>query len=191
MFKYFDELSKIFKKMEVTDNKGRCIDISTGLKKAVDLVKKTHDVGHTVMLIGNGGSASIASHIAIDFWKNSGIKAACFNDTAQLTCLSNDFGYEYVFEKPIDFFATPGDTLIAISSSGKSVNILKGVNAARAGKCSIVTMSGFKKDNPLKKMGDLNFYVPSDSYGFVEIAHCAVCHLIADYTLDYGHIPHR
>lgn len=135
------------------------------------------------MFIGNGGSASIASHMAIDFWKNSGIKAVSFNDSSQLTCLSNDFGYEYVFEKPIEMFAENGDVLIAISSSGRSRNILRGVKAARRKRCRIITMSGFKKNNPLRKIGDLNYYAPSDSYGFVEIIHGAICHLFADHTI--------
>lgn len=182
MFTYFDNLSQLFYEIESTDKKGKDIDVSLALKSSVDAIKKAAIKGNKIMFIGNGGSSAIASHMAIDFWKNSGIKAMSFNDSAQLTCLSNDFGYEHVFEKPIDFFAERGDILIAISSSGKSENILRGARAANAKKCKVITMSGFKKDNPLRKMGDLNFYVPSDSYGFVEITHGAICHLFADYT---------
>jgi len=169
-------------KIEATEKSGKVVNISSALKSSVDLVKRAAAKGNKVIFIGNGGSASIASHMAVDLWKNSRIKAVCFNDSAQLTCLSNDFGYRHVFEKPIEMFAEPGDVLVAISSSGKSENILRGVKAARRKRCRIITMSGFKKDNPLRKTGDLNYYVPSDSYGFVEIAHGAICHLFADHT---------
>ncbi|HAZ10455.1 MAG TPA: phosphoheptose isomerase [Candidatus Omnitrophica bacterium] len=182
MFTYFEKLNRLFMEMEASDKNRKRVDISSALKSSVELIKKTAGKGNKIMFIGNGGSASISSHMAIDFWKNSGIKAVSFNDSAQLTCLGNDFGYEHVFEKPIEFFAETGDVLIAISSSGKSKNILKGVKAARLKKCKVITMSGFSKNNPLRKMGYLNFYVPSDSYGFVEIAHGAICHLFADYT---------
>ena len=181
MFKYFENLSQIFYGIEAKDSKGKDIEISKALKACMDAIKNTKAKGNQVIFIGNGGSASIASHMAIDFWKNGHIKAVSFNDGAQLTCLGNDFGYEHVFEKPIEFFAKSGDILIAISSSGKSENILKGVKAALTKKCHVITMSGFSKANPLRKMGSMNFYVPSDSYGFVELTHAAICHCILDY----------
>lgn len=110
--------------------------------------------------------------------------ALSFNDPAQLTCLSNDYGYKYVFEKPIKVFAAEGDILVAISSSGKSENILKAVSAARKIECKIITMSGFKPDNPLRAGGDVNFYVSSTSYGFVEVIHQAICHCILDLIIE-------
>ena len=181
MFNYFKKLSQTFHEIEATDIKDKDIEISRALKACMDAIKKAAAKGNQVIFIGNGGSASISSHMAIDFWKNGHIKAVSFNDGAQLTCLGNDFGYEHVFEKPIEFFAEPGDILIAISSSGKSENILRGVKAAVARKCHVITMSGFSKSNPLRKMGRINFYVPSDSYGFVELTHGAICHCILDY----------
>lgn len=182
MVNYFKELSQIFTEIEATGKNRESVSTFSALKSNVDLIKKAAAKGNKVMFIGNGGSAAIASHMAADLWKNSRIKAICFNDSAQLTCLSNDFGYKHVFEKPIEMFAEPGDVLIAISSSGKSENILRGVKAAKHKRCRVITMSGFKKDNSLRKLGDINYYVPSNSYGFVEIAHGAICHLFADYT---------
>ena len=73
------------------------------------------------------------------------------------------------------------DLVIAISSSGRSANILNAVKAARAAKCAVVTFSGFTADNPLRGLGDLNFYVASDRYGFVEIGHLTICHAILDF----------
>ena len=129
-----------------------------------------------VWLIGNGGSAAIASHIATDFTKNAGIPAQAFNDVSLLTCYANDFGWENVFARAIDYKCSDGDVLIAISSSGKSKNILNGVLAAADRGMHIITLSGFDPHNPLRTMGDINFYVPSDSYGVVEICHLAILH---------------
>lgn len=133
-----------------------------------------------VMLIGNGGSASIASHTAIDLSKNAGVRAMAFNDAAALTCLANDYGYEEVFAKQIEMHGQCGDALIAISSSGASANILKAAAIAREREIYVVTFSGFKADNPLRRKGHINFYVPSSSYGVVELSHHIILHAITD-----------
>lgn len=150
------------------------------LENSIKMIIEQAKSGGKLILIGNGGSASIASHMAIDFWKNAGIRALAFNDSSLLTCISNDYGYEHVFEKPIEMFGEPGDTLIAISSSGKSENILLGVKAARAKGTKVITLSGFDNDNPLRKLGDANFYVPVLEYGHVEVIHLALCHCLVD-----------
>jgi D-sedoheptulose 7-phosphate isomerase len=146
-----------------------------------------HERGNKLMFIGNGGSAGITSHLATDFSKNGGLRATAFNDGAVLTCLGNDFGYEHVFAKQIEWHGRPGDLLLAISSSGRSANILNGARAARECGCEVVTMSGFGDDNPLRMAGDVNFYVRSSFYGFVEVAHLALLHAILD--LDMGWAP--
>lgn len=177
---YLGELGHLFLKVRVTDNKNNEIDFRRGIERAIKILSKQAIDGKKIMLIGNGGSASIASHIAVDLWKNGNIRATAFNDSSQLTCLSNDIGYPFVFEKPIEVFADKGDVLIAISSSGRSENILNGADAARKKGCEVLTMSGFKPDNPLRPRGKINFYVPSNSYGYVEITHLALCHLFVD-----------
>ena len=77
-------------------------------------------------------------------------------------------------------FADQGDILIAISSSGNSENIINAVNSAYAKKCNVITLSGFSHKNKLRNLGYLNFYVPSESYGHVEIIHLSVLHSIID-----------
>ncbi len=182
--RYFKELGDMFLKIQVTDNDGKSIEFADALEKIINLTVDQTGKGCKVIFIGNGGSASIASHQAIDFFKNGGMRAICFTDPSLLTCLSNDFGYEYVFEKPIEMFADKGDVLIAISSSGKSENILRGTEAGRKKGCYVITMSGFKPDNPLRNRGDYNFYVPSNSYGYVEIAHLVLCHCMVDLIVE-------
>ena len=178
--KYFSDLCTSLSKIEVRRENLDSIDLDEALEEILQRISKTKVTGGKVIFIGNGGSAAIASHQAVDFWKNGGIRAVSFNDTSLLTCISNDYGYEHVFEKPIEMFAESSDVLIAISSSGKSRNILRGVEIARSKNCFVITLSGFKPDNPLRRKGRLNFYVPSESYGFVEISHLTICHYLAD-----------
>ena len=70
--------------------------------------------------------------------------------------------------------------LIAISSSGKSENIIRATNAALKKGCTVVTLSGFKADNPLRQIGHVNYYVPSDEYGYVELIHSIIAHYLSD-----------
>jgi len=167
-----------------TDETGNPLDICEGIESVCRMVQRQSQAGGKIISIGNGGSAAIASHIAVDYWKNGHMPALAFNDGALLTCVSNDFGYEHVFEKPIEFFARDGDVLFAISSSGKSENILRGARAARLRGCRVITLSGFDSDNPLRSLGTYNFYVPSHEYGAVEVAHQYVCHCILDVILQ-------
>lgn len=177
---YINKLSETLVSIQTTDHDNTNIDINHSIEIAIRTVTRQAKQGNKVIIIGNGGSASIANHLAIDLWKNAGIRAITYSDSALLTCISNDFGYEYVFEKPIEMFADKGDVLIAISSSGMSKNIINGAVAAKKMGCKIITMSGFKDNNTLRSKGEINFYVPSNSYGYVELAHSILCHCIVD-----------
>ncbi|PIQ99601.1 MAG: phosphoheptose isomerase [Nitrospinae bacterium CG11_big_fil_rev_8_21_14_0_20_45_15] len=178
---YYNDLNSLLGSISVSDQQGRALDIYQGIELVGNLAKEKALVGNNkLMFIGNGASAAISSHMATDYWKNGGLRAVAFNDSSLLTCISNDYGYVHVFEKPIEMFADKGDILFAISSSGKSENILRGVAAARNKGCQVVTFSGFKDSNPLKELGDYNFYVPSEGYGPVEIIHLSICHCIID-----------
>jgi D-sedoheptulose 7-phosphate isomerase len=176
---YYGKISELVKSIKVTE-KEKSSNIDEGVKAAGELILKVTGSGNKLMFIGNGGSAAICSHMAIDFWKNGGMRAIAFNDSPLLTCVGNDYGYNHVFEKPIEMFADSGDLLVAISSSGCSENILRGVQSARSKGCSVITLSGFKVDNPLRTMGDLNFHVTAEMYGHVEVIHHSICHCILD-----------
>ena len=182
---YFERLGGLYLLIEVQNKRSENLSFGKGLNEIVQWSFESHKQGKKLIFIGNGGSASIASHMAIDYWKNGGIRSTCFNEASLLTCLSNDYGYEYVFSKPIQMFAQRGDLVIAISSSGKSKNILNAVDAAREKECGVITLSGFKTDNPLRRCGDINFYVPSSSYGFVELSHLSICHAALDLACEY------
>lgn len=183
---YFDTLARHLAATTCTDKSGRSASLSDAYDWATHLAIRTHAQGNKLMFIGNGGSAAIASHMATDFTKNGNLRTVAFNDGSMLTCLGNDLGYENVFAKQIEMHARQGDFLVAISSSGRSANILKGVAAARTMGCAVLTLSGFQADNPLRRQGDVNMWVNSGEYGFVEIAHLALCHAILDMAMGWG-----
>jgi D-sedoheptulose 7-phosphate isomerase len=183
---YFSTLSRLISETEVTDRSGRSLPLEEAVIKVGDAAHSVHNAGNKIMFIGNGGSAGLASHLAIDFCKNGALRSLAFNDASALTCLSNDLGYENVFAKQLEFHARAGDLLIAISSSGQSANILAAVTAARATNVGVITFSGFARDNELQRTGDLNFYVRSSEYGFVEVAHLSLCHAILDLDMGWG-----
>lgn len=181
---YLLELGTALQQTEATLAERKSVPLTAGLEAAIQIVSAQTRMGRKVIFIGNGGSAAIASHQAVDYWKNGGMRAIAFNDSSLLTCISNDYGYQHVFEKPIEMFAEDGDVLLAISSSGRSENILRGCKAGQAKGCRLITFSGFGPENALRALGLVNFYVPSHSYGYVEIAHLALSHCIVD-TIIY------
>ncbi len=179
-FTTLTDLPRVVESCQVTTRDKDTLPLTEGLSRAVDLILKTDDNKRKVIIIGNGGSAAIASHQTVDLWKNGGIRAMAFNDASLLTCVGNDFGYDQLFAQPILQFADRGDLVIAVSSSGKSANIIKGVDAARKSGCAVIGFSGFQPGNTLSTLGDLNFYLKSDSYGIVEVGHLWLLHSVID-----------
>lgn len=179
---YLNSFRQALDAVDVSVN-NKTISFNEAMIQAVELIKQAQKLNKKVMMVGNGGSAGIASHMSVDYWKNGGVRATAFNDSSLLTCIANDLSYAEVFSKPIETFADKGDIVFCISSSGNSKNILNAAEQASRSGCTIITFSGFAKENPLRKMGNLNFYVPSCSYGFVEIIHNLIIHTILDAKL--------
>lgn len=146
------------------------------------LMKETQAGGKKAIIAGNGGSAAIAAHCAVDFTKNAGIRCINFNESSLITCLANDYGYECWLEKALEHYADSEDLIVLISASGKSANMLRASEYARRNGHPLVTFTGFSVDNPLKKLGHLNFWVNSRAYNVIEMTHhiwlLAVCDLI-------------
>ena len=151
-----------------------------GFQTVIDMIRHVRQFDQRMFFIGNGASATIASHMAADWLKTCQIDTQCFNDAALLTAISNDVAYDQVFARPLAIRCRSGDILFAISSSGQSASILYAVNVATSRGLNVVTLSGFLPNNPLRSMGAVNFYVPSDRYGVVEVCHHAICHAILD-----------
>ena len=154
------------------------------LESAVQLVRETYHADRQIFTIGNGGSAAVAVHLAADFGKNIAlpgekyprIMTLCANSSA-LTALGNDCGYDETFSGQLRNFLNPGDLLIAISSSGNSPNIIKGVEYAQAGGGKVIGMSGFNGGR-LKELADISLHVPANVYEVVEDMHSIFCHAI-------------
>ena len=159
------------------------------LKKVAQLTIQTSDRGNKVIIAGNGGSAAMASHVSVDFTKAAGIRAVNFNEADLLTCFANDYGYERVFEKAVEFYGDKGDLLILISSSGSSINVVNAAKRAKELNMSVITFSGFKSNNELRKLGDINFWVDSKAYNIVEMTHHIWLLAIVDYIIGYIEYP--
>ena len=154
-----------------------------------DLIAATEKIlsvtqgGKKLIIAGNGGSAAMASHVSVDFTKAAGIRAINFNEADLLTCFSNDYGYERVFEKAVDFYSDKGDLLILISSSGRSSNVINAAKRAKELNMTVITFSGFDSQNPLRQLGDINFWVDSKAYNIVEMTHHIWLLALVDYII--------
>ena len=143
------------------------------LDKAVYLINKMSKK-NKIILAGNGASAAISSHLAIDFTKAAGVRAVNFNESSLVTCFSNDFGYENWIKRALQYYLLPGDIIILISSSGKSKNIVNAAKFLRNKKNKLITLTGLNIKNPLKKLGNLNFFVNSKNYNVTESTHLII-----------------
>ena len=113
----------------------------------------------------------MASHLSVDLTKACKIRAVNFNEADLLTCFSNDYGYENWVKEAINSYADKNDLVICISSSVTSKNIINGAIKAQKMGCRVITFSGFKKTNPLKKIGKINFWIDSKNYNIIEMTH--------------------
>jgi len=147
-------------------------DVDVGmLNQAVEMIASTSQNGRKIIIVGNGGSAAIAGHVSVDLTKNAKIRSINFNEADLITCFSNDYGYEKWVEKAIESYTDSGDLLILISSSGTSKNIINGGQKAKNMDLKLITLSGFSPDNPLRQLGDINFWVNSKAYNIIEATH--------------------
>lgn len=158
--RFFEKLSSIIKNFDDKD-----------FLKIIKILKNIKKNKKKIILVGNGGSAAMASHVSVDFTKVCKIRAINFNETDLLTCLSNDFGYENWVQKALSFYADKGDVLICISSSGESKNIINGAKFAKKIGCEVITLTGFSKKNKLKKIGNINLWLNSKNYNLIEMTH--------------------
>ncbi len=185
MNRYFKILASLPKAVKATNHNGFITPLHLAIRECILNFQVNSQMKNKIMFIGNGASAAISAHMASDYTKAGGYRAVCFNDGVALTCLSNDFSYEEAFAKQVEYHAIAGDILIAISSSGKSRNILNAASTAKTKGCKVITLSGFEHDNPLRKIGDTNFWVDSTTYGLVEVTHHALLHCILDLSAGW------
>ena len=136
-----------------------------------------------MMFAGNGASASISEHGAVDFTKQGGVRGVTFHDPNLMTCFANDFGYDHWMAKAIEHYADPGDAVVLISTSGRSPSVVNAALTARKMGLKVVAFTGRDADNPLKALADLNFWVPSNAYNVVENLHSVWLTATIDYLI--------
>ena len=141
------------------------------LKNLYEITINIKKNNNKILIFGNGGSAAIASHFSVDMTKIGKIRTVNFNESDLLTCFSNDYGYENWVKKCIEFYSDDGDLIILISSSGESKNMINAAKFCNKKKLKLITFTGFKKSNKLKKYGNLNFWTKSSIYNHIENIH--------------------
>jgi D-sedoheptulose 7-phosphate isomerase len=166
--------------------------LDTGMvDRIADTIYRTYLTESTLFVIGNGGSATLATHVACDLGKNVSsrnkrIRAISLTDNvAMLTAWANDLSYESVFAEQLRNFVRPGDLLFAISCSGNSKNILQAITVGREAGASIAGITGFQGGG-MKPLCDDCLIVPSDNMQIIEDIHTIVCHSIA--TVLYNRV---
>jgi D-sedoheptulose 7-phosphate isomerase len=180
-----NHFSEILSHSKITTHSHELIQMQQGIQAILKILIRCRDQNGTIFIAGNGGSAAIASHAVIDFLNMAKMKATAMLDTAVTTCISNDYGYEHVYSKQLERFIGDNDVLIAISSSGRSQNILNAVNIAKKSSAKVITFSGFLENNLLRQTGDYNLWLNSADYGQVEIGHAFILHYLTDRLKEY------
>lgn len=170
------EFAEIVSRVACSRANGEEVDCEAGTEEVLEILRHAKDRQASVYLIGNGGSAAVASHAIPDFIKMAGVRASVLHEPSLMTCMSNDFGYENAFAKILETVARSGDVLVAISSSGQSANICNGAQKMREVGGQVISLSGFDADNRLRRLGDINLWLESHDYGYVEIGHLFLLH---------------
>ena len=177
---YITELIQTLEQTRVYVKENKELGYESGMQILVECFTRHKEKDTQIFFIGNGGSSAIASHMTADFMKNGGMKTYSLYDNAVTTCMGNDYGYEHVFSRPLEFLGQKDDLLVAVSSSGNSPNIVNAINMANAKKMETITFTGFKKDNKSRQLGTINVYVPSEKYGIVESIHNLMLQQVVD-----------
>ena len=175
-----ERIHSILSSLAVSNREGKLIESDTAYRIWQENTIHIRTQRKTVYLIGNGASASMASHMAADLAKNAHVHTEVFSDLSLITAVANDLCYEEVFSEPLRRRMQPGDMLVAISSSGNSPNILRAVDTAISLQGQVATLSAMKPENQLRTRGDLNFYVPANTYGLAESCHATILHYWMD-----------
>tara|TARA_Y100000748_G_scaffold293141_1_gene282381 strand:- start:3760 stop:4404 length:645 start_codon:yes stop_codon:yes gene_type:complete len=161
-------------------------DVSQKIIDAKEMILETSKNNGKLMFAGNGASASIANHASLDFTKQGKVQSINFNESAFITAFANDYGYENWLKKAVEFYGEEGDTLILISCSGKSPNVVNAAKYASENGINVITFTGFYHSNPLLMTGNINFWIDSKAYNIIEGIHqiwlLSICDLIIGKT---------
>ena len=141
--------------------------------------QKAFHIHPRIIILGNGGSNSVTSHISQDYMKFHNKKVSILSDPSMITMLTNDFGYEFAYQKFLEYYVEDDTLVIIISSGGESPNMLKCVDWCEDKKIPYGVLTGFKSDNTIRGEASSalwNYYINSESYGVVECVHQIFLH---------------
>ena len=171
---------------EVIDLAGRHRDLAPQMQEVCDLLATSWAGGGKLLVCGNGGSCADAMHLAeelvVRFQKNRrALPAMALADPTVLTCAGNDFGYDAVFERQVEAFGQPGDVLLVMSTSGNSPNILRALEAARAGGLKTIGFLG-REGGQARGRCDIELIVPADTAHRVQEGHKILYHTLCEWV---------
>jgi D-sedoheptulose 7-phosphate isomerase len=157
------------------------------IERLSEMLYRAYCDGKQVFILGNGGSASTASHMACDLGRNTiapnmrRFRVMSLNDNIPLlTALSNDLGYDNVFAEQLQNLIRPGDVLIVLSGSGDSTNVVRAMEYARSQSAEVVALLGFGGGRAAE-IADLTVLVDSEDYGVVEDTHLVINHMLVEH----------
>lgn len=175
-----EKFSQIIGLTKITNEQNKIGDLEVEIVSLQERLLKLKNDHQNLYIVGNGGSAGVAAHAATDFFNVAKIRALTLHESSLLTCMANDYGYENAVARMLAQLLSPDDVVIAISSSGKSMNMINAATVASSKGAYVVTLTGFSADNPLRHIGHMNIWLDSNDYGFVEVGHQFILHNIAD-----------
>ena len=182
---YENDILNIFEKSATVINESKAS--IKEINSAVNVIVKTIEKGKKIVIFGNGGSAADAQHMAAEFVgrylieRDSLPAIALTTDTSVLTGIGNDYGFEKVFARQCDALVNNGDLVIAISTSGKSPNIIEGIKTSKNKNAKIILLTG-KNNNKLKHLTDITIRIPSNETPRIQESHRIIIHIICEFV---------
>lgn len=181
--RYYEEVYNGLQNTIVTTGQKE-VSLDEGIDLWVEKARAVQTKGGLLFFCGNGASCSMAEHMSHDWFQNAKVNTYTVSETAHLTAISNDISYADVFAYRIERILSEKDILVTVSSSGNSPNVIRAIEEAKKKGAYVITVSGKKAENKSRRLGDLNFYVPLDTYGLVESAHAVLLHDALDTFLE-------
>lgn len=173
--KYFEDLNNL--------NQNLAKDYMNEIEKIIEFFVATSNRNGKIIFIGNGGSASICSHVSVDLSKNAKIKSINFNESDLITCLSNDYGYENFFKEALSLYCNKKkDIVVMLSCSGNSPNLVNAAKFCKKNKVKFITLTSQKKTNKIKMLNKngINIWIDSFAYNQVEILFNVILLVVID-----------
>ncbi|MBI2653124.1 D-sedoheptulose 7-phosphate isomerase [Candidatus Woesearchaeota archaeon] len=170
---------------ESAETKRMCLGLAPQIEKAAELIINTLKNNKKILLAGNGGSGTQAAHISAEFigrykLERKGLPAiALTTDLAAVTAISNDYGFDRIFERQIEALGNEGDVFIALSTSGNSKNLINAVEAAKKLNVHVIGLLG-KDGGKLKNTSSVEIIAPSDNTPRIQEAHLMILHIICE-----------